>query len=119
MYTCNGASENNTPLYRNSHLNDWSDHPNYNCRLTFEDGSQRLVYANWLHNERLDTWLGWTCMAGSRRLYIDKNLQVWSGECRNDHLGSALDGFVTLEHAICKQEVCSGCTDDLAVAKHR
>lgn len=100
-------------------MKNWTDHENYNCRVTFEDGTERLVYANWLHNEKIDHWSGWTCMAGSQRLYIDKNLEVYSGECHNDHLGSSIAGFKTLDHTICRQEVCSGCTDDLAVTKYK
>ena len=103
--------------YRSLRLKNWQDHPNYNCRIRLDDNREFLIYANWLHNEYLDQWQGWTCLAGARRLYIDKNLNVWSGECRNDFLGSASDEFNLLESTVCKQETCSGCTDDLLVAK--
>lgn len=94
------------------------DHENYNCRVIYEDGQQQLIYANWLHNQGLDHWTGWQCQAGSRRLHIDKDFQVYSGECRNDYLGSALTGIVLLEKTVCKQTTCTGCTDDLLVTKH-
>ena len=92
---------------------------NYNCRVITDIGEEYLVYSTWLHNEQLDHWQGWHSDAGNTRLLIDKNFDVYSGECRNDHLGNALDGFVLLDHAVCQQERCSGCTDDLVVAKRK
>lgn len=93
------------------------DHENYNCKVVTDCGKIRHIYANWMHNHDLDHWQGWTCHAGNTRLYIDKDLQVWSGECRNDLLGSAVNGFEMLESTTCLRETCTGCTDDLMVAK--
>lgn len=96
------------------------NHLNYNCRVTVEDGSEFLIYANWMHNESHDHWQGWSCQAGTTRLHIDKNLEVWSGECKNDYLGSALSAdFSILNGTTCRRERCTGCTDDLLVAKER
>jgi hypothetical protein len=95
----------------------FENHSNYNCVVTTESGHTYHVYANWIHNNGLDHWQGWQCHAGSTRLYIDKNLQVFGGECCNDHLGSALGDFELLPYTICKQSTCTGCTDDLMVAK--
>lgn len=100
-------------------MNDWHNHENYNCEITLDDGRQIRVYANWLHNQSLDDWQGWICHAGHKRLYVDKHLTVFGGECRNDTLGSALDSFNLLDQTICRQPTCSGCTDDLLVEKHR
>ena len=58
-------------------------------------------------------------MAGASRLYIDKNLDVWGGECKNDKLGNALTGFEILDYTICQQVQCYGCTDDLMVEKKK
>lgn len=93
------------------------NHKNYNCRVTVDTGDEFLIYANWIHNNDLDHWKGWTCMAGTTRLLIDKELNVFSGECKNDYLGTT-DNFELLESTICKQETCTGCTDDLIVAKN-
>ena len=98
--------------------NKFENQENYNCRITTDTGEEYLVYANWLHNEQLDQWKDWTCEAGATRLLIDKDLKVYSGECKNDLLGSAVDGFTVLEHTTCRQERCTGCTDDLMVAKN-
>ena len=95
------------------------NHSNYNCEIETQDGTCYRVFANWIHNNGLDRWKGWQCSAGSTRLYVDKNLQVHSGECLNDSLGSALDNFSVLEHTICQRETCTGCTDDLVTAKHQ
>ena len=92
---------------------------NYNVKITTETGEEFLVYANWLHNNHLDEWQGWRCEAGATRLLIDKDLKVYSGECKNDYLGSAIDGFELLDHTICKQSRCTGCTDDLTIEKSK
>jgi hypothetical protein len=95
----------------------FEDHHNYNCEILTDDGQKHLIYANWLRNQDLHHWQGWICHAGNTRLYIDKNFEVWGGECKNNHLGSALSEFNLIPHAICHREKCTGCTDDLIVAK--
>lgn len=96
----------------------FENHTNHNCQITLNDGDQYLIYANWMHNNDQDHWQGWDCQAGAVRLHIDKNLEVWSGECKNDHLGSALDeNFAILDGTVCRRDRCTGCTDDLIVAK--
>jgi len=99
-------------------LGDIINHDNYNCEVILESGEQYRVFANWMHNQELDTWQGWTCHAGNKRLYIDKNFDVFGGECKNDFLGSAITGFEILNHTVCRRERCTGCTDDLMVEKH-
>ena len=71
-----------------------------------------------LKNNQLDNWQGWQCEAGATRLFIDKDFSTYGGECKNDYLGSALDGFTILDTTICKKIRCTGCTDDLIVAKN-
>lgn len=91
-------------------------HPNYNCQVTTDQGNEYLVYSDWLYNNQLDNFYDWQCEAGVTRIYVDKNLQVFGGECQNDHLGTTND-FNMLQSAVCKQSRCFPCTDDLAVAK--
>lgn len=98
-------------------MSQFENHQNYNCRITTDDGQEFYVFANWLHNEHLDHWQGWHCEAGQTRLLIDKNLQVWSGECKNDYLGSALEEFYTDLPTVCKRITCTPCTDDLLTKK--
>lgn len=95
------------------------NHENYNCKATTESGQEYMIYANWLHNQQVDLWKDWICEAGATRLLIDKDFEIYSGDCKNDHLGNALTDFQVLEHTICKQDRCTGCTDDLIVAKHK
>ena len=95
------------------------DHDNYNCRITTDSGEQHLVYANWIHNQGLDTWQGYHCDAGHTRLLVDNNFDVWSGECKNDYLGNIFSTWQLKTDTICKQSTCTGCTDDLATAKHQ
>lgn len=99
-------------------LKAFENHANYNCRITLDDGMQYFVYANWMSNNRLHYWKGWHCEAGATRILIDKNLEIWSGECVNDKLGHALEGWDLLsEHSVCRRDHCTGCTDDLLTAK--
>ena len=100
-------------------MNKLDNQENYNCRVTTETGDEYLIYANWLHNEQLDRWKGWICEAGVTRLVIDKNLNIFSGECYHDNLGHALDGFQLKEYTICRLDRCTGGTDDLMIAKHK
>lgn len=92
------------------------NHSDYNCLVITDTGEEYYMYSNWLHNNNQDSWLGWTCEAGVTRLYIDKNLNIFSGECKNDFLGS-MENFIPLEKNVCKRSRCTGCTDDLMVAK--
>lgn len=78
-----------------------------------------MVYANWIHNEKLDLWRGYHCDAGLTRFYIDKNFDIWSGECQNDHLGNVLDTWTTKPNNRCQRDRCLGCTDDLLTRKWR
>ena len=94
-------------------------HSNYNCQVTDDQGQQHLVYANWLHNQGLDTWQGYHCDAGHTRFYIDKNFDIWSGECKNDKLGNVLDSWAPKTDAICQRQTCTGCTDDLITSKYQ
>ena len=96
----------------------FENHSNYNCEITTDTGETFRVYSNWLHNNHLDQWEGWHCSAGTTRLYIDKELRVFGGECKNDQLGYALTEFTLLNGTVCRQKTCTGCTDDLTVAKH-
>ena len=98
-------------------MSEFKNHPNYNCRITLDNGEQYLVYAHWIHNQGLDHWQGWHCQAGSRRLYIDKDFTVYSALCRNDHLGSAINGFELLDSTICQRKRCHSCTDDILTHK--
>lgn len=100
--------------------NFFENHSNYNCRVTLDNDQQYHIYANWLSNNNLHEWKGWHCEAGMTRIHIDKNLQIWSGECRNDLIGDALTQWhLFVEPSICHKTTCSGCTDDLITAKWR
>jgi len=105
----------------NKTLSSFENHSNYNCTITTDSGKQYNVFANWIHNQQLDNWQGWQCNAGLTRLYIDKNGDVYSGECCNDHLGNVfLDTFkINTRPTTCQQSRCTGCTDDLVVKKQQ
>jgi hypothetical protein len=99
-------------------LKTFENHENYNCKASLEDGSQYYLYANWLSNNELHHWRDWHCEAGVTRILIDKNLNVWSGECKNDKLGDIDQGWSLFEHhSVCSKEHCTGCTEDLLTTK--
>jgi hypothetical protein len=95
------------------------DHKNYNCIITYDNGVQQKVFANWLHNTEQDYWQGWACDAGVTRFYIDKNNLIWDGECKNQLLGNALEPWTKQDQKYCQRERCTGCTDDLITRKHK
>lgn len=94
-------------------------HKNYNCQIFDDEGIAHLVYANWMHNENLDHWHGYHCDAGNTRFYIDKNFDIWSGECKNDYLGNIFTHWLPQSDTTCKRERCTGCTDDLITKKYQ
>ena len=97
---------------------NFENHKNYNCKILLNNDEEYVIYANWMHNNQLDNWKGWACEAGAARIFIDKNLNVWSGECKNDLLGSIDNGWNLYQsHSLCKRDRCTGCTDDLIVKK--
>lgn len=98
----------------------FSNHTHYNCEIILSDNTKYRVEANWLHNEHLDNWRTWECNAGHKRLMIDSDLTVYSGECLNDNLGNITTGWIPLtKSTICKQTRCTGCTDDLLQYKRK
>jgi hypothetical protein len=96
----------------------FKNHSNYNCEIKTQFGNTYQVYANWIHNTDQDHWQGWHCNTGSTRLYIDKDLKVFNGECSVLNLGHALDGFDLVDTTVCTKQRCSGCTDDLMTKKY-
>ena len=100
-------------------LNKFENHSNYTCEITLDSGEQFKIYANWMHNKQLDNFQGWSCDAGYTRFMIDKNFDIWDGECKNTLLGNVLDEWATNSNNVCRQSTCTGCTDDLIVAKHK
>ena len=105
-------------IKENKILKPFENHPNYNCKITIDDGREYWVYANWMHNEQLDNWQGWHCDAGHTRFYVDKNFDIWDGECQNKQLGNVLGEWAICTDNICNRKTCTGCTDDLIVKKH-
>jgi len=91
---------------------------NYNVRAWDDQGDCYLLFANRLHNEKLVNWKGWHCHAGVDMIVIDFNLNVYSGECKNDLLGNLDSDFRLIEnYTICRMPTCNNCTSDLKVEK--
>lgn len=99
-------------------MKNFENHPNYNCKISLDTGEEYRVYANWIHNQNLDHWQGYHCSAGQTRFYIDRNFDIWSGQCENDRLGNVLEDWEIKTDTVCHQATCTGCTDDLITEKH-
>jgi len=98
----------------------FENHHFFNSEILLDSGDTYRVSANWIHNQHLDRWQGWQCNAGHKRLLIDENFNVFSGECLNDTLGNVLTGWKLLPMpTTCHQSTCTGCTDDLLVEKFK
>lgn len=98
----------------------FSNHINYNCKVTLDTGEEYLVNANWLHNSKNDEWPRWHCDTGKTRILIDSELNVYNGQCFNDFLGNINTEWSLLpEGTICKRSRCSGCADDLMTRKFK
>ena len=96
------------------------EHQFYNCIATLEDDSELKIDANYLHNNNLDLFENWKCWAGSNRIYIDSEKNVYSGQCLNDQLGNLKTEWnLVNNYTICKRKTCTGCTDDLIIRKQQ
>jgi len=94
------------------------NHEFYNCTVYLTDQQSFLMEANWLHNNLVDSWQGWQCHAGYDRLFLDSDGNLYSGDCRNDHLGHVDQDWKLFDQpTICWQEQCTGCVEDLLVTK--
>lgn len=90
----------------------------YNCEITLDNGETYRVSANWIHNNNLDHWQGWSCDAGYKRLHIDKDFNVYSAVCQNDKLGNLFGQWQVLDAPTrCQRSRCTGCTDDILIGK--
>jgi hypothetical protein len=98
-------------------LIDFSNQSMHNCTITINNGNEYKVTANWIHNQDLDYWKNWNCNAGVTRILISDN-DVYSGECKNDYLGTVDDWNLKKVLSVCKRERCTGCTNDLMVEKY-
>jgi hypothetical protein len=96
------------------------DHRYYNCKVTLDNGQEFRISANWIHNNNLDHWQGWACAAGSKRISVDKNFNVYSAQCDNDVLGNIFTNWdIFTGPTTCKKSRCTGCTDDLLTEKRK
>lgn len=93
---------------------------NYNVKVWDDNNNCYLMFANRLHNEKLDCWQGWHCRAGVDMIVIDFDLNVYGSECKNDLLGNLDSDFQLIEdYTTCGRTTCISCTNDLAVEKHQ
>lgn len=100
-------------------MSSYENHKNYNSKITLDSGEEYFVYVNWLHNNDLDHWKGWSCDAGVTHFFVNKNYDIWDGMCKNAYLGNILKEWSPLTHNVCMLETCTGCTADLSSRKSK
>lgn len=92
----------------------FENHQYYNCEIELDNGDKYRVSANWIHNEGLDNWQGWSCNAGYKRIDIAQDFSVYSAQCENDYLGNIFTEWdIFTQPTLCRRARCTGCTDDL------
>lgn len=96
----------------------FENHQYYNCEIELDTGDKFNVSADWIHNSNLDNWQHWSCDAGFKRLSIDQDFNVYSAVCNNQFLGNLFGNWQpNLAPSPCLRTRCTGCTDDLLIAK--
>ena len=92
---------------------------NYNCVVSLDDGTTINVYANKLHNQEMDFYQNWVCLAGHTRLYLDNTGDLYSCEQKDQYLGNINgDWSINSTGHKCEQTRCGACTDDLMTEKY-
>jgi hypothetical protein len=91
---------------------------NCNAIVTTTTGDSVAIFADQLIEAKLNFFYGWSCNAGSERIYIEKDFTVYSGECKNNKLGNLFDeNFKILDKpVVCMQSSCT-CTGDIYTTK--
>jgi hypothetical protein len=97
----------------------YQDEKHYDCIITLESGQRFHIHADRISNNDHGHFQGWRCHAGSERISIDSDGNIWSGNCMNDLLGTVDDWQLLPSPTICRQKHCFGCTDDLMVQKYQ
>jgi hypothetical protein len=92
-----------------------------NAVVTTRDGKSTQIKASRLWDNGLAGFQGWHCSAGLNYVFVDHDLEVYGGQCRESPLGNLLDpGFALNRHPIrCTRKVCTPCESDLYAAKWR
>ena len=91
----------------------------YNVKIDYDDQTSVKTYATRLKFLGLDNFQGWKCSAGFKRISIQPDTSVYSGECNNRFLGKLSDNSFQLLQApdLCQQVRCTGNPDDLMINK--
>lgn len=92
---------------------------NYNVVVLDDQGQEHLMHANQLQDWNLHYWAGWSCNAGVDYIYVTEDGRCWGSQCENDYLGNVNEHPIKLltNPTICRQNHCTGCTNDLTVSK--
>lgn len=94
---------------------------NYNCIVYFNDNTFIKLYSNELRNKNLDHFNNWACAAGHLQINIDYDDNVYTCNNKNQFLGKLSEfKLCSSDHPnICRQQTCSGTTDNLLMYKHK
>ena len=89
--------------------------------MTANNGETVPIKSSRLWDLGLAEFQDWECSAGMTYVFIDHDLQVYGGQCREAPLGHLMhsDFALNRQPVKCSREVCTPCDSDLYVAKWR
>jgi hypothetical protein len=98
-------------------------HPDQDCNaiVTTRDGASVAIKSSRLWEQDLAHFENWFCSAGMTYVFIDHDLNVYGGQCRQAPLGNLMHDDFKLNRCPvrCEREVCTPCESDLYTAKWR
>lgn len=92
-----------------------------NASITAQDGSSVDVKSSRLWDLGLAQFQDWHCSAGMTTIFVDHDLEVYGGQCRQVPLGNLHHSDFALNRSPtrCTRTVCTPCESDLYTAKWR
>ena len=98
-------------------------HPDPDCNaiVTANNGETVAIKSSRLWDLGLVDFHGWECSAGMTYVFIDHDLEVYGGQCRQAPLGNLMQHDFALNPGPirCSRQTCTPCDSDLYVAKRR
>lgn len=92
-----------------------------NAIVTTLNGDAVNTKASRIWDGDLARFENWFCSAGMTSIFVDHDLQVYGGQCRQVPLGSLGDHHFVLNRrpTRCGREICTPCESDIYTAKWR
>lgn len=95
--------------------------PDCNATVTALNGDTVNTKASRIWDNGLAQFRGWYCSAGMTSIFVDHDLEVYGGQCRQVPLGNLTneDFCLSKRPTRCQRAICTPCESDLYTAKWR